>query len=263
MTNLRPARDVAEIAFDQRPGVREVDIACQHQHGIVRAVMRAKPVAHRVEIGGVQIRHRSDGAVVIRMPVGKQRIACDIGADPERLVVALALFVLDDAALGIELHLIDGTEQMPHTVAFEEQDTVECGGRHRFEIVRPLERGGAVRLGRADRFQPVEKSSRRVFRTVEHQMFEQVRKAFLALRLVARPDVIPDRDRDDGGLAVGMDDDAQAVGQGELVERNIDRLHQRRQRHRVGGDGRVSGNTGAKEGKSNQHRPQPHRHILA
>jgi hypothetical protein len=58
---------------------------------------------------------------------------------------------------------------------------------------------------------------RRIFRAVEHQMLEQMRKAGLALGLMLRPDMIPDRHRDDRRLAVGMDDDLQPVGQSEAV----------------------------------------------
>ena len=54
-------------------------------------------------------------------------------------VVALALLVLDHAALVIEHALTDRAEQMPHAVAFHEQRPFQRAGRHRLEIVGPVE----------------------------------------------------------------------------------------------------------------------------
>jgi hypothetical protein len=56
-----------------------------------------------------------------------------------------------------------------------------------------------------------------VLRAVEHQVLEQVGEAGAARRLVLAADVVPEVDRDDRGLAVGVHDHAQAVGQGELL----------------------------------------------
>ncbi len=53
-------------------------------------------------------------------------------------------------------------------------------------------------------------------------MFEQMSKAGLARRLEAGADMIPNRHRHHGSLAIGMDDDAQAVFQRELLIGNID-----------------------------------------
>ena len=44
---LGAARNVAEIAGDERARVGERDVAGEHQHGIVRAIMGAEPVLHR------------------------------------------------------------------------------------------------------------------------------------------------------------------------------------------------------------------------
>lgn len=68
-------------------------------------------------------------------------------------------------------------------------------------------------------------------------MFEQVRETGRTLRLMLGTDVVPDADRDDGGLAIGVDDDAQAVRQRKLLIGNIDLLHER-------GDRRGSGSLG-------------------
>ncbi|MCY1436299.1 hypothetical protein D9M71_524180 [compost metagenome] len=61
-----------------------------------------------------------------------------------------------------------------------------------------------------------------VFAALEHQVFEQVRKAGAAGRFVLAAHVVPDVHRHDRRLAVGVHHHAQAVGQGELFKRNVD-----------------------------------------
>ena len=64
-------------------------------------------------------------------------------------------------------------------------------------------------------------------------MLEQVGEAGAAGGLVLGADIVPDADRDDRRLAVLMDDDAQAVGEGEGLVRDVDPLDQRGDR--IGG----------------------------
>ena len=82
--------------------------------------------------------------------------------------------------------------------------------------------GGAVLVGRADQLERLEEFALVVLRALEHQVLEQVREAGAAGRLVLAADVVPDVDRDDRRLAVGVHDHAQAVGQGELLVRDVD-----------------------------------------
>ena len=49
-------------------------------------------------------------------------------------------------------------------------------------------------------------------------------EAGAAGRLVLGADIVPDADRDDGRLAVLVDDDAQAVGEGEGLVGDVDPL---------------------------------------
>src|SRR3546814_4723876 len=59
--------------------------------------------------------------------------------------------------------------------------------------------------------------------TVEHQVFEQVREAAAPCRLVLAAHAVPDVDRHDRRLVVLVHDHRQAVGQGELLVRDLDR----------------------------------------
>ena len=122
----------------------------------------------------------------------KQRIELDIFLQAARLVVVHPLLVLDHTPLEIDGLLGDSAEQVAHAVRFKEQGAVESAGRHRLEIIRAVEPGRAVPVGGANAFEPAHEAARRVLGAIEHQMFEEVSEAGLALGLVLRSDVVPD-----------------------------------------------------------------------
>ena len=155
--------------------------------------------------------------------VGRKRVGQDhlVGA-AVGAVLALALLVLHDAALGVEFLLADRAEQVAHAVGLHPQGHVERGGRHGLEIVGAVEPGGAVHVGRADLLERFEIGALVVFRTGKHQVLEQVRKAGLAGRFVGRADVVPDAHGDDRRLVVLVHDHGQPVRQGETRERDVD-----------------------------------------
>ena len=66
-------------------------------------------------------------------------------------------------------------------------------------------------------------------------MLEQMGEAGLAVGLVLRADIVPDRDRDDRRLAVLVDDDPEAVVEGELLVGNVDLADELGDRGRTGG----------------------------
>ena len=60
-----------------------------------------------------------------------------------------------------------------------------------------------------------------MLRALEHQVFEEVRKAGASRHLVFRADVIPDVDRDDWEGVILVDQHIEPVGQRVLSERNV------------------------------------------
>ena len=157
---------------------------------------------------------------------------------PAGLIVALALFVLDHAALVIEHALADRAKQMAHSIAFHEQHPLERAARSGLEVIGAVEIGRAVIIGPADLLQIFEEILRQVFRSVEHQMLEQMGKAGLALGLVLRSDIVPHRDAHHRRLAIFMHQYGQAIGEHELLVRNLDLGDQRGNRRRLGNAGR-------------------------
>src|SRR3546814_7753610 len=109
---------------------------------------------------------------MIGVAPGKEILENLVAQQAIGVVVALALLILDDAALVIELFLRHRAEQMPHAVAFEEQREVERAGRHSPAILGAVEEGRAVEIGRADMTQRLEEIRWGVFGTVKPQMLE-------------------------------------------------------------------------------------------
>ena len=214
-------RNGTEPFGDQGFCSRDIDVARQHQNGIVGAIFCAKPILCRFQGGGTQISHRADCIVAIGVSHRKQRAADIIVRQAEGLVITLPFFILDNADLVIELFLRNCPEQMAHAIGFEEEHGLKRRRRHGLEIIGPVVPSRAVEIGRADLLQRLEDITRRVFGAVEHQLFKQMCETGLSLRLVLRPDVVIDRGCHDRRFAVGVDDDAQAIRQRELLIGNV------------------------------------------
>ncbi len=234
----RTARNIAEVALDERASLGRIDIAGEHQNRIVGAVILTEPAADVVERGRRKIGHRSDRRVTIGMALREQSFELRIFDQAERLVVALPLLVLDDANLVRQILLGDGTEQMAHPVGLEEQGALQRRTGDRLEIIGAVEPGGTVEIGRPHRPRIFEIFARCVLRSVEHDMFEQMGKTGAARRFVLRTDIVPDGNRDNRSLAILVDDDPEAVVEGEGLMRNVDALEQLLNRGvTAGGDG--------------------------
>ncbi len=178
------SRDVTEILGDQFAGFGFVDIARQDQDRVVRAIVVDEPLAHRLHAGGIQVSHRADGRVTIGVTFGEQGFQRGIIGQAIGLVVALALFVLDNTALQIQHLLAHLAQQVPHAVRFQVKGIFQRRGRHGLEVVGTVKPGGAVQSRRASGIQGLDVRMRAVFRTAEHQVLEQVGKAGRALGLI-------------------------------------------------------------------------------
>ncbi len=147
----------------------------------------------------------------------KQLAQYDLPDLAVRLVLALALLVLDDAALLVQLVLRDRAQEVAHPVRLEPQHRVQRVLRHVLEIVRAVEPGRRVQAGRAELFEERQVLVVKIFRTLKHQMLEQVSEPGAARHLVFRADVIPHINRYDRCLPVFVDDQRQTVVQHELL----------------------------------------------
>ncbi|MNM92050.1 hypothetical protein D3C81_1043690 [compost metagenome] len=257
----RAGRDAAEVLGGLFLGRGQIDVTGQHQHRVVRAVPGAEPGLDVVQRGGVEIVHRADHAVVVRVAHRIQRAVELFPHLAIGLVLALALLVLHHATLLVERGLVDRADQMAHAIRFHPQRHVQRGGRHVLEVIGAVGIGGAVLAGGTHLLEGLEVLAVVVLAALEHQVLEQMREAGTAGGLVLAADVIPDVDRNDRCLAIGMHHHPQAVGQGELLERDIDLAGRGRLgRQRVGRRKRAESST---ESNSEQRgaRAQGERHI--
>ena len=220
LRHVRPAGNVTEPAFHHRAGGDHVNVARQHQHHVVGAVIVAEPVLHVFQRGGGKVCHRTDGGMAIGVAHGQQALGHAVIDQAIGLVVALPLLVLDHAALPVEPFLADRAQQVAHAVGLHHQRPVKRAGGHGFDVVGPVIPGGAVgRRGPGGFQRNVEVLH--VLAAGEHDVFEQVGKTGAPARFVLGADAVIDRDAHDRGLAVGMRQYGEAVGQGELLVGNV------------------------------------------
>ena len=109
---------------------------------------------------------------------------------------------------------------MPHAIRFHPQRELERGGRHVLKIVGAIEVRRAVDRGRADFLHGLEELVVVILGALEHQVLEEMREPRLPQALILRADVVPEIHRDDRRLAIGMDDDGQAIVQLEFFVRD-------------------------------------------
>ena len=107
---LGSPRNIPEIALDQRARGGRINIAGQDEHRVIRAIMAAEPGANIIHGRRVEIRHRTDRGMPIGVAFRKQAFKLGIAHQAIRLVIPLPLFILDNAALIIELLLRHGTQ---------------------------------------------------------------------------------------------------------------------------------------------------------
>ena len=118
------------------------------------------------------------------MSLGEKRFLNHIFGQAVGLSVALTFLILNNTALIIEFLLRHRSEEIAHPVTFKEQRAVKRCGWHRLEIIGAVKPCRAVKISRANLLERFKKITRRIFRTVEHQMLKQMRKSGFALRLI-------------------------------------------------------------------------------
>ena len=218
----RPGGDIAEILLDLFFRCIEIDVARQRQHGIRRPVVGLEPVLHVVHRRRVEVFHGADHGPRVRMAGRIGILGDELLGNVVGLVLALALFILDDAALQIQRLLVERTEQVAHAVGLQPEGVIQGGDGHVLKVVGAVAVGGAIQVGGAHPLHGVDVAAVEVFTAAKHQVLEQVREAGLAGLLVLGPHVIPDVHRHDRGFVVFVDDDGEAVVQHEFPIRDVD-----------------------------------------
>jgi hypothetical protein len=110
-----------------------------------------------------------------------------------------------------------------HAVGLEEQRALQGAGRQHLEVVGVVQVGGAVEAPPGPLHVAEVGELLQVFRTLEHQMLEEVGEPGPALRLTADAHVVDDRHTDDRCAAIGREDHPQTVVEGEPFDRVLGR----------------------------------------
>lgn len=202
-------RDRAELLDDQIERFGLVYFARHQQHRVVRLIVvapeRLKPLnGNLFDVGAC-----ADSRVAVVVPqVGRRDDALlkDIG----RAVFAGLVLVSHNGHFAVEV--FTGDKRVHHTVGFEIERPVEVGvGRlEGLEIVGSIKPGGSI--GACAVLGEFLRDVGMFCRAFEHQVFQQVRHAGLAIAFVARPDEVGDVDRNGLFGRVGEEQDFQAVG---------------------------------------------------
>ena len=196
-----------------RQRLRFVELAGDDKHGVVGLVVASVKRLQPFDRYVLDIRAGADGAVTVVMP--EKRGAHDAFAqNAARIVLAQLEFVADDGHF--RLQVLRSHERMHHPIRFEIKRPREIGigGRHRLEVVRAIEPGGAIRS-----CAPLCQFLRHVLVrrcALEKQMLEQVRHAGLAVPFMPRTNEVGDVDGDGRLGRVGEEQDTQAVGKAIL-----------------------------------------------
>ena len=153
------------------------------------------------------------------------------------------LLLEDDVALG-QHHLV-GEHQAGHAVGLEFHHGLELLARHALVIAGVVVRGEGVFLA-ADARRRLREPAGRILRgALEHQVFEEMREAGFARRLVGGADLVPDHVGDDRRAVVGNDDQLEPVRQREVGDLGAGRLGGER---RVAASAATSGRGGGEAG---------------
>ena len=177
-----------------------------------------------LEARGVEVLHRADRRVVVGVALGEERgVDVDERVAVGLVVVPLALLLLDDVALVVEVLLRHGVEEVAVPVGLEPEGELDGPGGDGLEVVGAVEPRRRVEPAALGHQRLEVLAAAHVARALEHQVLEEVREAGATGRLVARPDPDPEVHRDVRDGVVGAHDDPQPVGQRAAVDGVVQR----------------------------------------
>ena len=240
-------RQAAEVLGNPVLGRRGFEITSHHEHRIRRRVIAVEEALHVLEVGGIEF-----GEVAVEVmrvvPVGVRVLR---QAQPREAAIGAvqdvhAHFVLHHALLVGEAGSVD--VEATHAVRFYPQNGLQRVGRDHFVVVGVVETRAAVDGATVPGHDLVEAALLQVGRSLEHHVFEQVRKAGAAFRFDTEADLVVHTDCGGRQCGVTREHYAQAVGQAVVLDGH---LQTRGGRGRFGRSSRLAG--GGRRGAGDQH----------
>jgi hypothetical protein len=193
---LGAAGNVAEVLLGRLPHLVDRDVAGHDDRRVVRHIKLLVERQHVIGRRRVEIVHAADHRVLVRWPVGGQRIEGNDAQPP---------LLFHHLALAIEVLRRD--RESRHPIRLEPEGEFESVRRQSLEVSRSVVVRRAV-VGAARRQDvPLELARLEVLCLLEEHVLEQVSKARAADLLVGTPDVVPDVHRDHRRRVVLVHDD--------------------------------------------------------
>ena len=215
-------RNFAEVFLHPGPRLRRVEIAGDHQRGIVGRVPAAVERLHIVERGRIEIGQRADHRPVVGMVLGIQRVEHHrIGVAIGAVVDALPLLVLDDLLFLLDHRIGHGIDEPAELVGLGPEHLFQRVVGDGLQIVGDVVAGRTIGAAAADaRAHAVQAAGAEVLRIEEEQMLEHVRKARASGCLARRPYVHGQHDCGHRIGAVDVEDHFKPVVEGEGLHRH-------------------------------------------
>ena len=144
----RTGRQGPEVGLGLGEGGLGIAVTHDRQHRVVGHVVGGEERRHVLNGGGVQILHRADHGVPVRVVRREGQLDQPAHRVAVRnVVVPLALLLLDHLALVVQVRLGEGVQQAAQPVGLQPQRQVQAAGGQGLEVVGPVEPGGGVDRG--------------------------------------------------------------------------------------------------------------------
>ena len=202
--------DGTELLDNQPQCLFGVELARNHELCVVGLVVLAIEGLKALDRNILEVRPGADGGVAVVVPQVGDGVH-PLAQHPERAVFSRFPFIAHHRHL--RLQVLRGDERIHHAVGLEVERPLEVvgGRREGLEVVGAIQPGGAI--GERTPLGQFLGDVRVVGRALEHQVFEKMGHAGLAVAFVPRPDEVGDVHGGLGLAGIGEEKDPKSVVQ--------------------------------------------------
>ena len=206
-------RDFAERALYQRANILGIDVAGNHQRGVVWGIEALVEGQRILAVELFDFLAPADDRPAIRVIEIERRH--HLLGQPRLRVVGDPHVEFFEHDIALRQHVLVLQDQPGHAIGLEFHHPGQLLARHALVVAGIVRRGERV-LVAADPKHGLGKFTDRVLAgALEHQVLEKMRQTGFAGRLVGGADLVPDHLRDDGGAVIRDHHNLQAVAESE------------------------------------------------
>ena len=211
--------------FGQSDAFFRLHITQDEQHGVIRHIVRFEKALHVSQVGGIKI-----GKITVEIVrVGPITEGHGRHVEPGETAIRLvhdvdANFFFHNVALIFKIFVIHF--QSAHAVRFKPQDALQRIRRHSLVIIRHVVTGRAVQHAAAGIDQLDVLHLRGIRGTLEHHVFEEMRKPAASLRFEPEANFVVNGHGDHRSRCVRCDHHVQAICQFGAFDSNLESFHE-------------------------------------